>query len=699
MHRLMAIETLSPSGFTISTAEDGQHCMRAFDEKTPDLVVLAGSNPNDAVQTCQSLRHAAGGADLPIVIAASLDDAAAINQAYTAGATDFVITPIQFGLLAHRIRYLIRSAGIRRDLRRTQEQLATAQRIAKLGHWSWEPESNRVQLSSEASRILGRGNRACELSWDELLDEVHDEDRHRVRRSLSELTPSERTLRLEHRLSGSDESIVCQEAQAMVDARGRTWLTGTIQDISDRKRAERHIIRLAYHDELTGLPNRTFLWDGLNSMVENLHDPADRLALIGVHLDGLHRIVDTFGHEAGDQLLRAVAQRLNNVPDETDTLLPEDTLSLDDTCDGGGILLARVASEDFMFIYRDAATQEAVWSRARRIQTALQQPIDVSGHPVVPSACLGLAVFPNHGRSAAGLMKNVETAMHQATASGPGHVVMFSESLHASARERMTLEVALRRALDTDGLEVHYQPKVDARSELPVGMEALVRWNDPELGPVSPGRFIGVAEESGLILRLGTWVLRTACAQTAKWRKQGFEKLQVSVNISVEQFLQADFAEVVLKALEDTRLPANALELEITESLLMRDTSVAIGHLTELRSHGVHIALDDFGTGYSSLSYLHRFPLDTLKIDRSFITDMTNKLGSGTIVRTIILLSHNLNLRVVAEGVEKPEQLEELRKLGCEEIQGYLFSRALPADEFEKYLRNAFSAPWAAVGH
>ncbi len=698
MQRLMAIESLTPSGFTVATAEDGDNGLQLLDEMTPDLVVLAGSNPRDGVKTCESFRSAGCSADLPIVIAAGLDDAEAINQAYCAGATDFIIAPIQFPLLAHRIRYLIRSARVLRDLRRTQDQLAAAQRIAKLGHWSIDPGATRVRLSSEAARILGRGNRPCEVDWEEFLDEVHDEDRHRVRRALTELAPSETTLRLEHRLAGSNnEAIVCQEAQATDDGSGAISLTGTIQDISERKRAERHIIRLAYHDELTGLPNRTFFWDSLNSMVESLGGLHDRLALIGVHLDGVHRIIDTFGHEAGDLMLKTVADRLTLVPDQTDTLSPEDTLSLDDTCNGGDILLARVANEGFMFIFRNVESNDDAWHHARRIQTALTEPVEVAGHPVVPSACLGLAVYPAHGRTAAALMKNVETAVHEATASGPGQLVMFAESLHASVRERMTLEVALRRALDTDGFEVHYQPKVDSLTSLPTGMEALLRWNDPELGSVSPARFIKVAEESGLIIRLGTWVLRTACAQTMAWRRNGFPDLRVAVNISAEQFLQADFVDVVRQALLDTKLPPEGLELEITESLLMRDTAVAVQHLTDLRQQGIHIALDDFGTGYSSLSYLQRFPLDTLKIDRSFIMDMSTKPGSMTIVRTIIFLSHNLNLRVVAEGVEKTEQLEELRKLGCEEIQGYLFSRALPGPEFETYLRNAYARS-AAVG-
>ena len=699
VHRLLAIKTLTPSGFTVTTANNGERALRVFNVLSPELVVLAGSDPEDGLKTCVALRSKPGGADLPIVISAGVEDVEAIDRAYNAGATDFVTSPIRFAILAYRLRYLIRSARIRKDLRHTQEQLAAAQRIAKLGHWSWDPVQNTVKLSAEAARILRRGNKACDMSWDTFLDEVHDEDRHRIRRAFSELCPDEKTLHVEHRLLGGDSpTIVCQEAQAMKSTRGYSVVTGTIQDISERKRSERHIIRLAYHDELTGLPNRTFLWDTLPNMVEDAKSRGDRLALIGVHLDGFHRIVDTFGHEAGDHLLKMVAERLNHIPDQTDTLVPEETLSLDDTYSGGDVLLARMATDSFMFAFRDVQDLADAQARAQRIQSALTEPIDVAGHPVVPNACLGLSLFPIHGDTGANLLKNAEAAQHQATARGSGSLIVFSEAVHELARERMTLEVALRRAIDNDELELHYQPKVDAVSGLPVGMEALLRWTHDELGPIRPDRFVAIAEESGLIIKLGTWVLKTACAQTQSWRTSGFSDLRVAVNISVNQFVQGDFVDVVRQALNDTGLPPQALELEITEGLLMKDTNLAVSHLTELRDQGIHIALDDFGTGYSSLSYLHRFPFDTLKIDRSFITDMMHKPGTAMIVRAIILLSHNLDLRVVAEGVEEHEQLIELRKLGCEEIQGFLFSRALPAPAFEAWIRNAFKIRTAAVG-
>ncbi len=696
-------EELTRSGFIVSTASCGRlEALDGFESPGPiDAVVLSGANSEHSLEACVALRKAPQGADLPILVAARLDDAEAIEKAYQAGATDFIVIPIQYPALSHRLRYLVRSARIRHDLRETQEQLAAAQRIAKVGHWSWRPDTDTVRLSAEAARILRLQPASIDLGWESFLDGVHDEDRHRIRCALTGLAPSESTFRFEHRLSGPDpDAFVCQEVQASVDAQGLVRITGTIQDITERKQTERRIIRLAYHDEVTGLPNRKFFRDTLDQLLDTPQE-ATGLAIVAVHLDGLHRVIDTLGHEAGDHLLRMVAERLDHVPEETDTLSPENTLSLDDSQDQAGVLLARVSNQGFMFAFRDAFEPDDIWQRARRIQEILSEPIDVAGHPVVPSACLGLAVYPVHGQSSATLLKNVETAQHEAIANGTGQTVMFAESMHASARERMTIEMALRRATNHyDSLEVYYQPKVDTKSGLPVGMEALLRWNDPILGWVSPGRFISVAEETGLIVPIGSWVLRSACAQTREWRREGFSDLRIAVNISAEQFLRPDFTDTVRQTLAETALPPEALELEITETVLMRDMAIGVRHLTELRATGVHIALDDFGTGYSSLSYLHRFPVDTLKVDRSFISDMMNKPESMTIVRAIILLSHSLNLRVVAEGVEEREQLEQLRMLGCDEIQGFYFSRPLPALQFEAWLRRAYGLhPELAVGH
>ncbi|MEM7679236.1 MAG: EAL domain-containing protein, partial [Myxococcota bacterium] len=514
------------------------------------------------------------------------------------------------------------------------------------GYWTWTPADNVLTVSPIAAQILGLSSQERNIDGDVLIDAIHDDDRHRVRRALNELTPSNASVRIEHRLAvDGKDTVVCQEIQASVDPQGTLYLVGTIQDITERKRTERHIIRLAYNDELTGLPNRTFLWDNLNDRLNATQPAPDFIALVSVHIDGVHRIIDTFGHEAGDHLLRVVADRLEQVPNETDTLGHDDTLSLDDTQRHANAL-ARVSNEDFMFVFANLATMDDVWQRIHRIQESLVEPIEIGGHPFVPGTSIGIAVYPDHGKTASALVKNAETALHQAITEGPGSVVLFAESLLASARERVTVEMSLRRALENDAFTLHYQPKVDTQYGRPVGMEALLRWTDPQLGTIAPDRFVPVAEESGLIVPLGTWVLRTACAQTMAWRQAGFEDLRVAVNISADQFVQPNFIDVVDQTLAEAGRPADGLELEITESLLMRDTELAVRNLSDLQSIGVTVALDDFGTGYSSLSYLHRFPLDTLKIDRTFVTEMMTKTESAAIVRTIVLLCHNLRLKV-----------------------------------------------------
>lgn len=696
--RASALDVLSSAGMAVVECAPLCPPPAEHDSNRP-AVVLISSEIATLTETCKTLREAPNGFDLPILVMTRSNDEAAIQRAFLAGATDFIHRPLRH--LPERLRYLQRETERRLELRRAYDLRVAANRLAGIGIWAWDPAIDEVELSPEAAGILGRSNRPCRISWEAFLGEIHDEDRHRIRRVLSELTPSDAPVRVEHRLIGrtaTTEVIVYQEAVASKDPRGKLWVTGTIQDISVRKLAEAHVIRLAYYDDLTGLPNRTFLSDSLTNIFKSLKPDEERLALIAVYVDNLDRIVDIFGHDAGDHLLRMVAERLDHVPAGADTLIPEETLSLDDTTGGGGNLLARVGRSRFMFVFRNLDASADGWQQVRRIQEVLAEPVEIAGHRIVPSASVGLALYPEHGREPATLLKNVEAAQHQAVASGSGQCVMFTEELYASARDRLTMEMALRRAIDSDGLEVYYQPKVSAASGQPVGMEALLRWTDPELGAVSPGRFIPIAEETGLIQKLGYWVLHTACTQLAEWRKSDLPVLRVAVNISPEQFIQPDFVQIVLHCLREAGVPGTALELEITESLLMRDTAVAVDHLTDLRRMGIHVALDDFGTGYSSLSYLHRFPLDTLKIDRSFVIDMMHKPDAATIVRAIILLSHSLNLRVVAEGVEQFDQLEELRKLGCDEIQGFYYSPALPALAFERWIRQASGELSAAVG-
>ncbi|MEL7371161.1 MAG: GGDEF domain-containing response regulator [Myxococcota bacterium] len=693
-HRCERAEAALSSHAQVVSVADAATARTTFRAERPSIVVVVQNENENFGELIQQWRAEPNGADIPILAVSRPEESGAIAQAYADGASDWLPTPLDFATLGARLPFVCRRAADARAQRDQNDLLRQANSIAQLGYWMWTPSTNALAVSSIAGHILDLAGSQRDIDGDALLDAIHDDDRHRVRRAVSELRPGDASVRIEHRLaSGEKDAVVCQEIQASQDAQGKLQLVGTIQDISERKRAERHIIRLAYNDELTGLPNRTFLWDTLNDRLSAPHANADIIALISVHIDGVHRIIDTFGHEAGDHLLRMVAERLDHVPKETESLCPEDTLSLDDTQRRSNALLARVSNDDFMFVFAAEADMDEVWKKADRIKAVLTEPIDIGGHPVVPGACLGIAVYPDHGKTASVLVKNAETAQHQAISEGPGSVILFAESLHASARERVTIEMALRRALEDNTFTLHYQPKVEAMRGQPVGMEALLRWNDPQLGSISPGRFIPVAEECGLIVPLGRWVLQTACAQTLAWRQSGFDDLRVAVNISADQFVQPNFISIVEQTLADTGLPPEGLELEITESLLMRDTDLAVQHLGQLRELGITVALDDFGTGYSSLSYLHRFPLDTLKIDRTFVTEMMTKTESAAVVRTIVLLSHNLHLKVVAEGVETEEQLAHLRSLGCDEIQGFYFSRALPADEFERWVRAASPAP------
>ena len=438
-------------------------------------------------------------------------------------------------------------------------------------------------------------------------------------------------------------------------------------DISAVMRFEAELEFQARHDALTGLANRNLLNERLERAISNARHCGGELWVVFVDLDRFKFVNDTLGHEAGDILLKALAERLKLAVRETDTV-------------------ARMGGDEFVLVLPEGSGCDAGMAVIQNIMDAVAKPLLLQSHEFFLTCSIGIAAYPGDGTTAEALTKHADIAMYRAKEMGRNTYQFYAPAMNERTLERLVIEADLRHALERDEFALHYQPQLDLASGQLFGMEALLRWNHPVHGTIAPSRFIGLAEEMGLIIPIGAWVLRQACVQTKAWQLAGLGELRVAVNLSARQFTQKGLAQSIAATLEETGLDARYLELELTESMVMNDVESAVTILRELKELGVKIAIDDFGTGYSSLSYLRRFPIDVLKIDQSFVHDITRAEEDAAIVGAIISLAHSLRLQVIAEGVETNEQLEFLRENGCDQVQGYLFSRPVPAPQFEELL-------------
>lgn len=456
---------------------------------------------------------------------------------------------------------------------------------------------------------------------------------------------------------------------AVYDQRGRiTHYVGTSHDLTAFKQTQEKLEELAHYDQLTSLPNTLLFRDRLQQAMARARREGHQMALLIFDIDRFKEVNDSLGHSAGDLVLTEIAQRLRQELSSADTI-----------CRPGG--------DEFYLLLGRVTDIDTVVQVAQKVLALFGKPFRAANHELHLSPSIGIALFPDDAEEVDNLIQSVETAMYHAKKEGGNHFQFFQESMFTAALGKITLKNRLRKALEQDEFELYYQPKIAADGKTVVGAEALIRWVQPERGPVSPAEFIPLAEESGLIIPIGEWVLRQACRQSLLWQQAGLPPLRIAVNLSAVQFKQSGLSDEINWILEEIGLPAELLELEITESLLMEDVISANATLWKLKEMGIHLALDDFGTGYSSLSYLKNFPLDTLKIDREFVRDLSTDEEDRAVIITIITLAHSLKMEVVAEGVEDADQVAFLRQRNCDVFQGYHFSRPLPAGEFEEFLR------------
>ncbi len=683
---MLVSAALTQHGFEVSQAGSGEEALHLLAGWVPDLVVLDARMPGlDGFDTCRRLRNIFGLEDVPVLMLTALADDLSIHRAYQAGATDFIVKSTQWGLLAGRLRHMLRAARTQQELIRSRAKLARAQELARMGSFEWwwhsqQPWMRGLEWSQEARRVFECAPDEA-LSLRDLLRQMLPEDRRSLmaglRRILRHVFPVAMDVPL--RRGQRRQRIIHVEAEPEFGDAGQcVGYTGIVQDVTERHQAEDSIRRLANKDSLTQLPNRRQLQWRAEKALDQARRMGHRMALLMIDLDRFKKINDTLGHTAGDELLVEVARRLRGCVRHSDQII-------DGNVDMAGArfhrmleAVGRLGGDEFVALLPEIAGDADAERVAQRMLEALRAPVQVDGQDLIATASVGVALFPRDGNTVAELMRASDVAMYAAKERGRNNCVVYTPRLSARGREKLALESALYKAIDRQEMRLYYQPKVDIHTSRMVGVEALMRWDrGDEGGLVSPGDFIPLAEETGLIVALSEWALGEAARQAAQWQREFGFAGSVAVNMPSRMFLRPDLLRLIDEAVAPHGIPHRMLLLEITESSLMKDLESILPILQGLNDMGVQISVDDFGTGYSSLQYLTELPISELKVDRSFVENMAIKPKAVEVINLIVSLARSLNLRVVAEGVETLPQANLLRSLDCHVMQGYLFSRPL----------------------
>ena len=681
--RIVMRAALRKAGFEVRTAEGGQDALNKFRAAPCDLVMLDVEMPDlSGHEVCAVLRAEAGPL-LPIVMVTGMDDVSSVEMAYASGATDFISKPVNWALLGHRVRYLFRGLQALQDLQAAEARnAAILNAIPDLlfevdidGRYIDYRAPNTHLLPVPASGLVGK--------------------------TVAEVLPAAAARIFMAALHAAQSTGTSSGAQFKLPLpQGNAWFELSVstkavragdkarfivmsRDISERKQAEAGMARLAHYDSLTGLPNRLSFLQRLDLEITGSKGRRSKLAILFMDLDGFKTINDSMGHACGDLILQQTAERLRN------GLRPKDMLSrapvTGDESTNSEVDLARMGGDEFTAMVLDIQSPDEALAVASRIGALMRRPFVLQGRDVTLTSSIGIAIYPQDGADAATLLQHADTAMYHAKRSGRDNAQLYCTALTSDVLTRMDLDAGLRVALERDEFHLVYQPQVDAASGRMCAVEALIRWNHPTRGLVSPLEFIPLAEENGSIEHIGLWVLRTATADAARWNKLG-TPLKVAVNLSPLQFNNPQLASLVATTLALTGLPPRLLELEVTEGALMAHTAATRQTLTALRDQGISIALDDFGTGFSSLGYLTRMPIGNIKIDKCFITGLHEGGENEAIVRAVLAMAGSLGMRVTAEGVETRAQARALKAMACDALQGFYFSRPVAADRIAALL-------------
>lgn len=703
---------LANQGYDVRGVINGEMALRAAQAERPDLILLDIRMPGmDGYEVCRRLKESPTTQDIPVIFLSAMGDSIDKVQAFGVGGVDYITKPFQLDEVLVRVKNQLALQAAQHTIQQMNQTLEhqVQERTAELA------EANRIlsQEIEERKRIekdlrdsemryrlvadnisdlvglhdlkghfiyvspscLGLlGHTAEILLGQSFYDFIHPDDRERVRLQIEALRPPQTLAQLLYRAvrSSGDELWLETLARPILNERGRAVQVQTVsRDVTERVRVEAQLRHQALYDDLTQLPNRTLFMERVDYALHQGQTPRS-FAVLFIDIDRFKLINDSLGHRVGDHLLRSVVKTLSQY------LRPFDTL-------------ARWGGDEFGLLLPDLDDITSAIEVATAIQAGLAHPIDLGEQSVVISASIGIVWSAGHYQSGTEILRDADTAMYRAKSRGRACYEVFDPEMHQEMLHRLTLEHDLRRAIETDQIQVYYQPQVDLATGQWLGVEALARWNHPERGMVSPQIFIPIAEESGLIHALGEWVLWTVCHQLQQWHRQfPHLSLYASVNVASQQFQRSDFLDIIDQVLAGTALVPTYLHLEITERALMEDTAHTAEVLAGLRRRGLQINLDDFGTGYSSLSYLHRFPVDVLKIDQSFVGQIqpdhpqTEALG---IIRAILNLAQGMGMQVVAEGVETDYQRQHLAQMGCPVGQGYYFARPLPVEAITQHLK------------
>jgi diguanylate cyclase (GGDEF)-like protein len=677
--RLLMLEMLNQVGLDMVEAEDGVKALACYQALQPDLVLLDVEMPGmDGFDVCREIRKLDSHPGVPIIMVTGGDELEAVTHAYEVGATDFVSKPINWPILGHRVLYVLRASDAIARLRiadaHNRAVLAaipdTFFRMSKDGYYlDYEPGHDSGDAAG--APCVGRHLR------DVLPGEIAERLLEQMQQALS--TQQVRAVDYELADGAASSPSSPQHFEARLVATGPDEVLGLVRDISERKRTEEQIRRLAYCDSLTGIPNRQAFLETLEKELARSRKSSKKFAVLFMDLDSFKRINDTLGHNVGDHLLKAVSERLH------ETIRPSDLVSRTELNVNN---LARLGGDEFTILIPDLERVENALNVAHRVKEAMRRPFLIEAQEIFVTASIGISLYPEDGEDCNSLLKYADTAMYHAKNCGKNNAKLYSSSLTMQIMSHVKLEVGLRKALQNNELYLLYQPQIDVTSSRIVGVEALVRWRHPERGIISPTEFIPLAEETGLIVPIGEWVLRTACAQAVAWQQEGKPPIRMAVNLSAKQFKDENLTQIVVSALHDTGLPPQLLELELTEGTLMDDARATMVTLEHLRGIGVYLSIDDFGTGYSSMNYLKRFDVRALKIDKSFISGLPQDSENAAITRAIIAMAHGLKMVVVAEGVETDEQLVLLEQYGCDMVQGYYLGHPAPQESITLMLNN-----------
>ncbi|MCB1042853.1 MAG: EAL domain-containing protein [Acidobacteria bacterium] len=664
LNREILYHHLSAAGYNAVTADSGLEAIRLADEKRVDLMLLDVMMPEmDGFETLHRIREKHPLSELPVIMITALSQSKDIIKALSMGANDYIAKPIDTAVALARIRTQLHLLESEQALRESQERYALASEGANDGLWDWNLKTQEIYLSPRWKAMMGFSDEhVCDAdaSW---FERIHPDDRARVQSDLRRHLEGEcENFASEYRILHAEGTYIwvfCR-GLAVRDAQGTPYrMAGSQTDITNH----------GMHDALTGLPKRSLFLHSLTRAVNHQGKFDAHYAVLYLDLDRFKMINDNFGHQVGDDVLIEVGRRLDACIDARDTL-------------------ARLEGDDFAILHREMPELDDALALAHKIQAHIAEPQHVNGRDIAMEVSIGIAYGGSHGDDAEVLLRNAHIALFHAKKMGSGSINIYDAEMHQEAVRRLRLESNLRKAVRNCDFSLCFQPQVELKTRELTGLEALIRWTDPELGVVPPSDFIPAAEELGLIGSIGDWVLEQVISEAKRWQAEGLDPIRVAINISPKQFSQFDMVDRLSHVLSKHAFEPKYLEIEITESVLMDHSDLAVETLNAIHRMGCRISIDDFGTGYSSLGYLKRFPIDCIKIDRSFVREINVNPDDAAITSAIVAIAHNLKMCVIAEGVEHEDHVQHLLDIGCEEAQGNYFASPLTAIETRRFLAN-----------